>query len=564
MRRAVLLAVPLVLAMSIALVAQHAREFYQRGLVQEHAHGNLQEAIALYTQAAKAAGGDRALAAGALIRIAASREKLGQRTEAVEAYAELVRVYPEQQTEVALAQGRLTMLRSMTPAGTSTTGMSQLRDVSNVTVPIFATYCAACHDARSRAGGLDLGSLDSRDVGGNTALWETIASRLQARRDPPAGARRPDDGTYRSVVSRIEQALDAAYAANRPPNQADRATDTELASRIARLIWNDVADGSLLDDARRGALRDPAVLERQVRRMLGDARSAALVNGFFVNWLALDRVRNAKPDPGVFPRADAELIQAMATETRLFLESQLREDRDAVEVWTANYTYMNERLARHYGLSNVTGPQFRRVAWPDATRAGILGQAGPLTALSFATRTSPTVRGSYVLTRFLGVETPAPPANVPPLEEAANARAFTMRERMLSHKANPACAGCHAMFDPIGLALEHFDATGAWRTTVDGSPIDASGTFIDGTRFDGPAGLRTGLLKYRDAYYAGVTRRLMAYALHRTGNAGRIYDYEMAAVRKAVRDAAANGYRWSSIITGIVASAPFQAKAIVP
>ena len=564
MRRAVLLAVLLVLAMSIALVAQHARDLYQRGLVQEHAHGNLQEAIALYTEAARTAGGDRALAAGALIRIAASREKLGQRAEAIDAYAELVRAYPEQQAEVALAQERLSRLRLMTPAETSRTDAVALRDVSNVTAPLFATYCASCHDARSRSGGLDLGSLDAADVGRNTALWETIASRLQARRDPPAGARRPDDGTYRSVVSRIEQALDAAYAANRPPNPGDRAADTELASRIARLIWNDVADASLLDDARRGGLRNPAVLERQVRRMLGDARSAALVNGFFVNWLALDRLRNAKPDAGVFPQADAELLQAMATETRLFLESQLREDRDAVEVWTANYTYVNERLARHYGLSNVSGPRFRRVAWPDATRAGILGQAGPLTALSFATRTSPTVRGSYVLTRFLGVETPAPPANVPPLEETAPARASTMRERMLGHKANPACAGCHAMFDPIGLALEHFDATGAWRTTADGAPIDASGTFIDGTRFDGAAALRTGLLKYRDAYYAGVTRRLMAYALHRTGNAGRVYDYEMAAVRKAVRDAAANGYRWSSIITGIVGSAPFQAKVIVP
>lgn len=563
MRRALLLAAPLVIAMSITLVAQHARELYQRGLVQEHAHGNLLEAIALYSQAAETAGSDRALAAGALIRVAASREKLGQRAQAAETYAELVRAYPEQRAEVALAQERLTMLRLMAPAA-SKTGVSELRDVAAATAPLFVTYCAACHDARTRAGGLDLGSLDARDVGRNTALWEMIASRLQARRDPPAGARRPDDGTYRLAVARIEQALDAAYAANRPPNPADRATETELASRIARLIWNDVPDASLLEDARSGVLRDPVVLERQVRRMLGDPRSAALVNGFFANWLALDRMRTAKPDPAVFPQADADLLQAMATETRLFLESQLHEDRDAVEVWTANYTYANERLARHYGLPSVTGQQFRRVTWPDATRAGILGQAGPLTALSFATRTSPTVRGSYVLTRFLGLESPAPPANVPPLEETARPRASTMRERMLAHKANPACAGCHTMFDPIGFALEHFDATGAWRTTDDGAPIDASGAFIDGTRFDGPAGLRAGLLKYRDAYYAGVTRRLMAYALHRTGNAGRVYDYEMAAVRKAVRDASSSGYRWSSLLAGVVASAPFQAKVIVP
>ena len=268
-------------------------------------------------------------------------------------------------------------------------------------------------------------------------------------------------------------------------------------------------------------------------------------------WLSLDKLKTAQPDPSLYPQFDAELLQAMDTETRLFLQSQLREDRDAVELWTANYTYVNERLARHYGLSGISGKEFRRVTWPDTNRAGLLGQAGPLTALSVAARTSPTVRGLYVLTRFLGMDAPSPPANVPPLAERPANRPGTMRDRMMAHKTNPSCASCHAMFDPLGLALENFDATGGWRITDGGSPIDASGTFIDGTRFNGPAELRAGLLKYRDAYYTGVTQQLLAYALNRKGKAGRVYDYEMPAVRKIVRDASANGYRWSSILAGI-------------
>ena len=564
-RRAVSLAALLVFLLSIALVAQSARELYQRGLVQEHASGNLQEAIALYSQAAAMAGRDRALAARAWIRIAVSREKLGQRQEAANAYAEVVRAYPEQRAEVAIAQERLGELRRMPPAATAKSGPSSRVDVSSVTAPFFASYCAGCHDARHASGGLDLGSLNAGNVGANTAVWETIARRLQARRDPPAGAPRPDDNTYGSVVSRVEQALDASYAASGSSNPAERVTDIELAARVAALLWDDVPDAALLDEARGGVLRDPLVLERQVRRMLRDAKSAALVTGFFTEWLALDRLAQARPDAALFPRVDADLLHAMATETRLFLESQLREDRDAVEVWTANYTYVNERLARHYGLAGVSGPQFQRVAWPDARRGGILSQASLLTALSFPARTSPTVRGSFVLTRFLGVEAPAPPANVPPLETTPQAaRPATTRERMQVHKGTSSCAGCHVMFDPIGFALENFDATGGWRATDGGWPIDASGSFIDGTSFDGPAELRAGLLKYRAAYYGAVTRRLLAYALNRRGKGGRVYDYEMAAVRTILRDSAANGYRWSSILAGITASAPFQRKNIVP
>ena len=458
------------LALSVGLVAQSAQELYQRALVQEHANGDLKLAIALYAQAAQTAGRDRALAAKALIRMAGSQEKLGADAEAASAYAEVVRAYPEQRAEVAIAQDRLKVLRR---------------------------------------------------------------------------------------VTRVS-------AADRALLPLERAPDAELAARLAAFLWSEVPDAALLEAARRGELRDPAALNQQVLRMLRDARAVGLVDNFFARWLALDRLKTARPDPSLYPEVDAELLQAMNTETRLFLQSQLREDRDAVELWTADYTYVNERLARHYGLSGISGKEFRRVTWPNANRAGLLGQAGPLTALSSATRTSPTARGVYVMTRFLGMEAPSPPANVPPLPEDAGNRAGTMRDRMMAHKVNPSCATCHAIFDPLGLALENFDATGRWRITDGGSPIDASGTFMDGTRFNGPAEFRAGLLKYRDAYYTGVTQQLLAYALNRKGKAGRVYDYEMPAVRKIVRDASTDGYRWSSIVTGLAASEPFQMKNLVP
>ena len=407
----------LTLAVSTGLAAQSAQELYQRGLVQEHANGDLKQAIALYAQAAQTAGRDRALAAKALIRMAGSQEKLGEDAEAASAYAELVRAYPEQRAEVAIAQERLTALRRATRAGAAPARSASMSDVSSLTRPLVESYCANCHNAGNRAGGLDLDSLSRRDVSENPALWEKVTRRLRARRDPPAGAPRPDDATYRSVVSRLEQALDAAYAANGRCLRWSACPTAELAARLATFLWNGAPDALLLEAARRGDLHDPAALNRQVLRMLRDPRSVSLVDNFFAQWLSLDKLKTAQPDPSLFPQVDAELLQAMDTETRLFLQSQLREDRDAVELWTANYTYVNERLGRHYGLSGISGKEFRRVTWPDTNRAGLLGQAGPLTALSVAARTSPTVRGLYVLTRFLGMDAPSPPANVPPLAE---------------------------------------------------------------------------------------------------------------------------------------------------
>jgi hypothetical protein len=558
------------LAMSAAGMAQRAmpgaatgHELYQRGLVQEHARGDLVQAIALYRQAVIAAGGDRPLAARALIRIAESQEKLGAGTEARSSYSEVVRGYPEQRREVALAQERLAALSRDVPGRSSPKRPAFVADPSSSTRPFVEKYCLGCHNPRNRAGGLDLDPVSRAALIENAALWEAVIRRLRVHRDPPLGTPRPDETTYRAAVASLEGGLDAAYAASRT-HPAERATDTQLAARLAAFLWNGPADAPLLDAARRGDLREPSGLQREVLRMLGDPRAASLIDAFFRPWLSLDRLTASHERPeAALPRLDADLIQAMGRETRLFLESQLRDDRDPVELWTANYTFMNERLARHYGVPGVSGQEFRRVAWPDANRAGLLGQAGLLTALSLTSRTSPTVRGLYVWTRFLGLDAPPPPANVPALAEQPPSPG-AMRDRLLAHKTNPSCARCHSLFDPLGLSLEQFDATGNWRTADAGVPIDPSGTFVDGTRFDGPAGLRAALLKHRESYYMALTEQLLTHALNRKGRNGRVYDYEMPVVRKIVRDASIGGYRWSALVAGIAASAPFQAKHLVP
>ncbi len=549
----------LLLALSFALLAQNAQELYQRGLVQENANGNLGEAIKLYAQAAKTAGRDRELAAKALIRVGSCEEKLGHPNEASTAYAEVVRSYPEQRDEASKAQDRLNQLRKASWTDSLRAQTAGQTDVSALTGPMFESYCASCHNPENRAGGLDLSTLNARNVGERAQTWETLLSRLRARRDPPANMPRPNDRTYRAVISRLEQALDSAHAANgpfNPLNPGEKATDIEWATRIAGLIWGAAPDASLLEEARTGRLRSPDVLERQVTRMLRDSKSAGLVSNFLEPWLAIDKIRNTSLDP--------ELRQVMETEARLFLESQVREDHNVLDLWTAKYSFMNERLARHYGVTGVSGKEFQRVAWRDANRAGILGMSGPLTAQSFAGRTSPVTRGIYVFKTFFGMNPSDPPPNVPPLPDDENARGQSTRERMAAHTRNPVCASCHLPIDPLGLALENFDAVGQWRTVDAGKPIDASGSFIDGSRFNGPAQLREGLLKYSEAYYANITQQVLVHALNRKGRGGRLYDYEMPSARAIVRSAAAKDYRWSAIISGVVNSAPFQMKSLVP
>jgi len=343
---------------------------------------------------------------------------------------------------------------------------------------------------------------------------------------------------------------------NIEPGTVYPVSDLELASRLSFFLWSSIPDDQLLDVADEGQLRDPAVLEKQVRRMLADPRSKALVTNFAGQWLYLRNIASVAPDLGEYPEFDENLRGAFQRETELFFDSMLHEDHSVVDLLNADYTFLNERLARHYGIENVYGSHFRRVALSDEERKGLLGKGSILTATSYANRTSPVLRGKWVLENILGTPPPPPPPNVPALEEpTGESKPLTMRERMEKHRANPACAVCHTRMDPLGFALENFDAIGGWRTTEAGIPIDASGTLPDGTQFEGVPGLRDILLERRDEFVLNVTEKLLTYALGR----GAEY-YDAPAVRSIMREAAPDDYRWSSLITGIVRSPPFQMR----
>ena len=340
------------------------------------------------------------------------------------------------------------------------------------------------------------------------------------------------------------------------PGTPYRVSDLELASRLSFFLWGSIPDDQLLDLAERGKLKDPAVLDQQVRRMFADPRSKAMVSNFGGQWLSLRNIRAVSPDPKVFPDFDEELREAFRQEAQLFLESQLREDRSALDLLNANYTFVNERLARQYGIPNVYGSRFRRVTLTDDARRGLLGQGNFLAVTSRTTRTSPVLRGKWVLENLLGAPPPPPPPNIPALKEKGeNGKLLTMRQQMEQHRANPACAICHSRMDPIGFALDNFDAIGKWRTTDAGSPLDVSGVMPDGAKFQGPVELRQALLSRPQQFVNTVTEKLLTYAL------GRGIDYpDEPAVRKIVREAASSEYRWSSLIVGVVHSAPFQMR----
>ena len=365
----------------------------------------------------------------------------------------------------------------------------------------------------------------------------------------------------RRGLERILTDLEFLFRAERTPGAVEPGSvypisDLELASRLAFFLWSSIPDDELLDLAARGELRDAAVLERQVRRMLADARSSAFIENFFGQWLNVRNLEAAAPNVKAFPRFDENLRAAFQRETELFLAHQLREDRSVTELLTADYTFANERLAEHYGISHVKGSHFRRVAFDDDRRAGLLGHGSILTITSYAHRTSPVVRGKWVLENVLGVPPPAPPENVPPFPEAnGESRPQSVRERVERHRGNPVCANCHAQMDPLGFALENFDGIGAWRTTDAGMPIDASGEFIDGATFDGAADLRRLLVEKHEEFVRTLTERLLTYALGRG-----VEHYDMPAVRAIVRDAQPADYRWSSLIMGIVDSVPFRMR----
>ncbi len=346
-----------------------------------------------------------------------------------------------------------------------------------------------------------------------------------------------------------------------PPKTAYRVSDLELATRLSFFLWSSIPDAELLDLAVQGELRRRAELERQVRRMLADPRSSALVSNFAAQWLFLRNLPALTPDPRLFPDFDEGLREAMRLETELFVESIIREDRNVTEFLTADYTFVNERLARHYGIPHVQGSHFRRITVPGGTRGGLLGQASILTVTAYPHRTSPVLRGKWVLENILGTPPPPPPPDVPPLEETPGAaQALSMRERMVQHRSSPTCAACHAIMDPPGLSLEQFDAVGRWRE-VDASfaPIDATGGLPDGTTFDGVAGLRQALLSRPEQFISTLSEKMLTYALGR----GVEY-YDAPALRAIFEDAAPDDYRFSSLVLGIVNSTPFQMRRTQP
>ena len=341
-----------------------------------------------------------------------------------------------------------------------------------------------------------------------------------------------------------------------PSGSAYRISDTELASRLSFFLWSSVPDDELLDAAIRGQLSQPAELERQVRRMLADRRSRALLTNFAAQWLHLRNLESVKPDMRLFPSFDDNLRQAMRRETELLLETVIREDRSVLDLLASDFTFLNERLAKHYGIPHVYGGWFRRVRLDEESRrGGLLRHASVLAVTSYSTRTSPVIRGHWVLENLLGVPPPPPPAEVPALEEQSVAANASVRERLLAHRANPACASCHDLMDPVGFALENFDAVGRWRDLEGERPIDAMGGFPGGDPFEGVLGLEKALLERSDMFVGTLTEKLLTYAL------GRVVGHSDApAVRRIVRDARADGFRFSSLVLGIAASPPFQMR----
>ena len=338
------------------------------------------------------------------------------------------------------------------------------------------------------------------------------------------------------------------------PGENHRVSDMELASRLSFFLWSSAPDDELITLAGEGKLGEPAVLERQVRRMLRDPRAEALSTSFATHWLHLQNLEDAHPDVYLFPDWDYNLTVSMRRETELLFDSIVREDRSVFDLLTADYTFVDERLAKHYRIPNVIGNRFRRVSVADENRRGLLGQGSILTLTSLANRTSPVIRGAWILDVLLGTPAPRPPANVPPLKEnEIGGKHLSVRERLEEHRANPACSACHAIMDPLGYSLENFDAVGAWRFKDSGFDIEPSGELFDGTLVNGPGGLQSYLLRSETLYLRNFTKHLLMYALGRV-----LQHHDMPTVRGIAREAAGNDHRFSSIVLGIVNSAPFQ------
>ncbi len=440
---------------------------------------------------------------------------------------------------------------------------------------LFVCDPASAREAARGNGAPQASRANAAETACATKILSAVARRAY-RRPPTNDDIRTLVGFYQSA--RAEQDFDAGIRAGielilvspdflfriaRDPAGAAPGTayvvpDIELASRLSFFLWGSIPDDELLDTAIRGKLHEPAVLDRQVRRMLGDKRArTALVKSFFEEWLQTRNVWQLTPDLNQkFPWFDDNLRVAFVREMELFLDAQLKEDRSIVDLLTSSQTFLNEQLARHYGVSGVYGSHFRPVILTDENRFGLLGKAAVLSVTSYSTRTAPTIRGKYLLENILAAPPPPPPPNIPALEETSkDGKPRSVREMLDVHRKNPVCASCHARMDPLGLSLENFDAIGQWRTMDAGTPINASGVLLDGTKVDGPAALRRALVAQKEQFVGTVAERLLTYAIGRG-----LEHYDAPAIRGVVRAAAADDYRWSSTILALVKSAPFRMR----
>ncbi len=403
------------------------------------------------------------------------------------------------------------------------------------------TYCAGCHNGSMRSPSNQLlPQFDTARIAGDATAWSNAYREMQAGTMPPVGAPRPNRATYDAVLADFDKVLISNLPAPAPP------TSRELATRLAQLLWNSEPDAALLADAQSGRLNDAATLDRQIRRMLADDRAQALIENFFVPWLQLDKLANAKRDKEAFPDYDPSLRDAFLKETELFLLSQLRDDRDPVELWSANYTFVNEQLARQYGLAQVSGPDFRRIAWTTPERAGLLGQGSVQMATSPLGNpfTSPAARGRWILAHFLGVPPPRPAPNAKPVDPKLP---ITPQTRALPQDP---CVTCHRNFFPLGYALENFGPLGSWRTQDQIGPVDASAAMVDGAPANGVVELRAALLERPEAFRTTITERLLTYAS--TGKAAPLDGTPETLARARQILSGMQQPRWSTIIASVV------------
>lgn len=433
----------------------------------------------------------------------------------------------------------------------------------NATTPatpsaVMTTYCVSCHSGPTSKGGISLDRIDADNPAKDVEAWERVVRQLRTHTMPVMGAARPDNTTYDSTIAALTGAIDRAATARTP------LAELEIATRLARLVWNTEPDRPLLDAVAKDQLHDPEVLQAHVRRMLADSRSSAFVTGFFSAWLSLGDLTTMKSDRGLFPEFDDELRTAMRRETELFIASQLRDDRNPLDLWSANYTFLNERLARHYGLPGIPGSEYRRVTWPGRERAGLLGQGSILTLTSYlynaypvdVPTTSPAQRAKWILTHAWGVNPPATVQNVPSADFP-----FTKHTPLVAQsRAFPAtpCQACHRAFFPLSYGLENFDVLGRWRPDYGPGAIDASGSMVDGTMFNGPVELRRALLDRSDAFLNLLAEKLLAYADGGPSAIDKLTPApRMPIVRSVLRESKAQNHSWSSLIAAI-AKAPSE------